>query len=171
MCGGAQREISYPCNVQILVDWQKSNRTSPGNLLPGSQHYRQWFSPAVYNSFCSSGKEHCYFILTLCKFNYQQKFIYGSNFRQEALLPNRSWKESMRMHLRQADNLLSNLEKCSYSNTSCTWSVMLQQTLHLPLQGAWDKVALWTSEEWISQLLHDSHLSLKVASTGYLLLD
>lgn len=164
--------------MQILVDLQKSSRTSPGNLFSGSQHNRQWFSPAVYNSFCSTGKEHCsflhlfmFFILTLCKFNYQQKFIYASNFRQEALLPNRSWKESMRMHLRQADNLLSNVEKCWCSNTSCTWSVMLQQTLHLPLQGAWDKVALWTSEEWISQLLHDSHLSQKVASTDYLLLD
>lgn len=50
---------------------------------------------------CSAGKEHCNLVLTLCKFNYQQQFIYASNFQQEAPLPNRGWKQSVRMHLRQ----------------------------------------------------------------------
>lgn len=74
---------------------------------------------------CSIGKEHCNFILTLCKCNYEQKCIYAGNFQQEALVPNRGWEESVRMHLRQGDNLLSNPEKSSYSNTSCAWSLML----------------------------------------------
>lgn len=67
---------------------------------------------------CSIRKEHSNFILALCKRNYEQKFIYAGNFQQEAPLPNRGWEESMRVHLRQGGNSLSNLKKSSYSNTS-----------------------------------------------------